>query len=658
VESVAWGNGRVDIGRLTVRARGEASSAAPVLRLRAERLLNAIDLRPPGMPSGAMLIVRELRGQALMTPGSLLPRGWTEQVCERVAELYRTAARPSRGPASENARSVLFADGAELLVCLTRDVLVGRARHVWYWQQVLPRSSFSSSDNVLASIWAEHPACLPTALATLSLDEAIAGVGQLGPRGTRAVVRALDACFGLPPTVFQVSISSAPDTASQSHRSHGVEHAAAVQPWGSWLPPTAAPRLDAEARYLLGLGLTLNYAPSLARTAWFAQRSEAWLAAPSSATRSVSQIAGPDRPAASPSEGLDAVAARLTRAENGITHQVQIDGFDRAPRLGGMADAAWEDPASAPDTAETPGAGAPLAALDSAPGRPASAIVARRADAAVGAEDEGWPKPGILPPADGVVTNLGGVLYLINLLVWLDLPQSWDAEGAMAMGLGGWGTLEALARGLLGPVHARYRDDPIWSALSILSGRGPGTRLGHEMVVPNAFRLPPPWLRRFAPADARWIAAPVGRRVRLADAATGYLVADVPSRGRPLDDVASRVVAEYRASGVEAGWQIGVIRPLAPLQPSMAECLAPAVRWWLVRVRGFIASALVGALRAEDETVADALLVGAGRLDVSRTHIDLHLPLDSIRTPVRRAGLDQDPGWVPDLGRVVLFHFT
>ncbi len=42
---------------------------------------------------------------------------------------------------------------------------------------------------------------------------------------------------------------------------------------------------------------------------------------------------------------------------------------------------------------------------------------------------------------------------------------------------------------------------------------------------------------------------------------------------------------------------------------------------------------------------------------VGRTHVDLTLPMNAISLPARRAGLDRDPGWVPDLGRVVLFHF-
>jgi hypothetical protein len=51
------------------------------------------------------------------------------------------------------------------------------------------------------------------------------------------------------------------------------------------------------------------------------------------------------------------------------------------------------------------------------------------------------------------------------------------------------------------------------------------------------------------------------------------------------------------------------------------------------------------------------LLAGPGLIRASATHIDIHLPLRSTRLPVRRTGLDLDPGWQPLLQRVVAFHY-
>jgi hypothetical protein len=42
-----------------------------------------------------------------------------------------------------------------------------------------------------------------------------------------------------------------------------------------------------------------------------------------------------------------------------------------------------------------------------------------------------------------------------------------------------------------------------------------------------------------------------------------------------------------------------------------------------------------------------------GRLRMEPGWIELHLPLSAVETPIRRLGLDLDPGWLPWLGCVV-----
>jgi hypothetical protein len=62
-------------------------------------------------------------------------------------------------------------------------------------------------------------------------------------------------------------------------------------------------------------------------------------------------------------------------------------------------------------------------------------------------------------------------------------------------------------------------------------------------------------------------------------------------------------------------------------------------------------------LRCTPDEVPPVLLEHTGRVFSSRTHVDVQFPLSGATVPVRRAGFDRDPGWVPELGRVVLFHF-
>jgi hypothetical protein len=46
-----------------------------------------------------------------------------------------------------------------------------------------------------------------------------------------------------------------------------------------------------------------------------------------------------------------------------------------------------------------------------------------------------------------------------------------------------------------------------------------------------------------------------------------------------------------------------------------------------------------------------------GRILVTATHVDVVLGLEQIDLAVRISGLDQDPGWLPRLGRIVAVHF-
>ena len=52
------------------------------------------------------------------------------------------------------------------------------------------------------------------------------------------------------------------------------------------------------------------------------------------------------------------------------------------------------------------------------------------------------------------------------------------------------------------------------------------------------------------------------------------------------------------------------------------------------------------------ETLTDPAI-----LYITRTHVDVVFTLEQIRLELRLAGLDHNPGWVPELGHVITFHF-
>lgn len=640
------------VGRLQVRWQGRADEArSPALRLRVQRQLGNADLRPPGLPPGAILVIRHLDARAGLPPSGQVSSAWQGQLRDRIAGHYRRAARPLDGPPAAAAGSVLFADEAELLACLAADVLAGRAWDRWYWQRLwpgLPRDPGAA----LADAWAGRAAFLPAALAQLPAAQARAAVACLDHRQLSRVVHALHAAHRLPGLVLQPLPPPPAGASSAGSPEQGPPALAA--PWHPWLPGPPDSALSPQAGYLLGLSLALAAAPAYARSLAFARACAGWLswalaapaAQPAPATQpalpavNVSPVGGP---ATAPAQPGPASPHPAPPALPGTA------ASSRAPGPAGPAgDALASGPASPHPAPLAHPVGLPAAAL----GQLQPEIHARPVAEPAGA--------GAVPVAEGVATGLGGLLYLVNWLVRLGLPGGWT-DPPLAEHVGGWAILEALGRALLGPAQAGYAADPLWPALQALDGRPPGQAIGHALPPPEAFRLPPAVLRRHGAADALWLAAARAGRLRLATFAGGYLVADLPLAARAPAAVVDAELAACAAAGVPARWQFAELPPLPLLDPATAAALSPALAWWLQRAMGIVRFLAARALAVgPEESVAGLLplLCLPGHLVVSRTHVDLFISLDRIDLAARRAGLDQDPGWVPDLGRIVQFHFT
>ncbi len=187
-----------------------------------------------------------------------------------------------------------------------------------------------------------------------------------------------------------------------------------------------------------------------------------------------------------------------------------------------------------------------------------------------------------------------------------------------------------------------------------------------------------------AASDPTLAGAPVDTVVPLAGASTGFagLLFLVPALARldmagflhanpPFTDsaFAARLL-------VFVGQRLGLrrddpmalaIEPVDDCEPDPDEFLLPA------RLSGILATP---APRTPARTALEVWLVGLrrwcrrvarlglhslirrpGRVLSSRTHLEVCFNLAHGDLRVRRAGLDIDPGWVPWLGRVVLFHY-
>jgi hypothetical protein len=202
----------------------------------------------------------------------------------------------------------------------------------------------------------------------------------------------------------------------------------------------------------------------------------------------------------------------------------------------------------------------------------------------------------------GAFTRLGGAIYLVNLLSRLGLPGSIPALA----GLNPWELLGGLAAGLLGRRLPAFAADPLWAIVSELAGQEPGRPWGESLPAPAAFRLPAAWLDLLPPGQAAAIRAAA------------------PSLEEP-PELAAKLMAQNLA-------------------------------WWVQRLRPYVA-VLLDHLLGRPADAVETLLHQPGTLYVSRTHVDLLLSVEQISIPVRRAGLDQTPGWRPEFGYIITIHF-
>jgi hypothetical protein len=205
------------------------------------------------------------------------------------------------------------------------------------------------------------------------------------------------------------------------------------------------------------------------------------------------------------------------------------------------------------------------------------------------------------PQPGGTLTGLGGVFFLVRLCDELSLPQVFEPEWRLASTLGGWGTLDILVRSLL-PRVARWERDPVWEVLSDL-GCGPPFERARPIPARVPARLPIQ-----LPMDWSGLDAPCGD-------------------------------------------------PVPALALTLAAPAKQGLRRWLHLVRPVVTGLLVERLGVTAEELSGTLLQRRARIVHDRTHVDVAFPLAEASVPVRRAGLDRDPGWVPEFARVVTFQF-
>lgn len=221
------------------------------------------------------------------------------------------------------------------------------------------------------------------------------------------------------------------------------------------------------------------------------------------------------------------------------------------------------------------------------------------------------------PAAVTIHTRLGGLFYLLDVALFLDLYGDFTQPRLPGIALSPFDFVTLIGRALLD--GSDIDEDPIWSLLARLAGRDPADPPGRDFAPPDRWQVPTPWLMPFA-GDGAWTFAPSDERFRVLHPA-GFAVFDLP-------------------------WEIAREDSPAPVS-RWVDWIAPYVRARLGRALGW-----------EFGGEAARRLFGANaRVRATATHVDVFLSLAELPIEARFAGIDRDPGWIPAAGRTIIFHF-
>jgi len=603
-----WESDSTIIDRVRIKTRGGDPEQA---RQKIGRLLGNADLRPSRLPISSILCLRKLRDPApevrweheRVRP----PLAWEQSVTRELDRLTAAAVRPALAPVPPTAQAVLFLDRAELLACLTADWLQGTVNLNWWWFTLLKSGA---AEQFLLREWTESPQLAPAAMAWLAertslgefvrrLPEEVAGrllenilrafavpVGDLVPRmkvsswanSGDSVQVANGATRDASAHTQSLELVTAPAgevaaSADSPPAVHLHEESRRFEPPAPWLPlvPEASePRLSILKRILIAQALMLYRAPARARALAFQKVLEEWRqwaeAHPNVAVEKWEAPVEHAAPSAGPERRVGIAASSVPVGET------------VNPELGATA---LSEPTSA------------------------SAVEPSR-DIFHFAE---------LPPKFAAVlsdveSDFAGVMFLVNVALYLKLYADFTAPLTTGLELNIWDFVSLLGREIAGE---EMENDPMSGLLRALAGRKKPEPPGVHFEPPAEWVIPLSWLDPF-----------------------------------PEPFVPTEIVCEGRVQLMHPAGFVISDKPCTPVGPV-------SLSYWSRWISGYVRARLARALGRDD--AAELLCRIAGRITHTSTHVDVHYSLKTYPIEIRVAGLDRDPGWIPSAGRYVAYHF-
>lgn len=487
------------------------------------------------------------------------------------------------------------------------------------------------------------------------------------------------------------------DLLRQDVRSDTHSHSELLPPWQRRLPESCITDISLESQCLLGIGLMLARAPAVVRAPSFARDLKRWLEAATRAqplatadlsgavadpmharvgvAAQISSASRQDRPAHLSAEHeqagqdearLSAQALSMPETEQRTSSSKQHDASalpwagkaksrrERVPRETTPKSAAKGESASETQSAPTFNREPCQSKEDDerratgervSPATVEDAVPVSTALASVPFEETKY-EPALLEPLlEGrLETQMGGIFYLINVGLFLNLYGDFTTPAQAGIPLSLWDFLALLGGRLCGE---KIRSDAVWSLLARLAGRKEQAEPGNFFLPPREWRLPAEWLVPFPEASiCEWMTGRARLRVRHAQ---GFWILDLPLNA---SDPEGQLQLEMKAYAPHASLE------LQPGTWALLEDSSGPLESWLSWLASYVQARLARALRlAGQDAVSKLLCEHPARIFVTATHLDIVFELAQLPIEVRLSGLDRNPGWVPAAGRFIAFHY-
>src|ERR1051325_1160102 len=482
------------INRLRVRSDSHDSLRT---RIRLERLLSGVDWRPASLPVNAILCIRKavdpLPNSISLSATSLQPAyEWQQALTSMLNPLASQAVRPLATAVPPNSEAVLFLDEAELLACLAMDWCRGSLVTNWWGRGILGDRDLAA----VVKLWGEKPEYVPAALHHLAtINVVVPFVSQLPDATCRQLAQTVARSFGVTALLPLLEVALAQEAFFESFSSiddgplPATKMRDAYAPWSALVPETDSSLLSTEQQRFLGVVLMIYRATPQARSRDFTRALARWQSTINRnfSTRSDTEITSPQnamRPAERrevpielPATSADQLAIQR---EAEVSPEICVRETKRE-RVEKQSDAEVIVEQVVACDAEHTLSTNPIAAPQAEPASSHSeertqlrdAISDGPADLVALSQSEPVPATtfdleSFEQPFIDFETRLGGLFYLINLGLYLNLYADFTSPLTPGIELNIWDFVALVGRELL---EGAESDDPIWAALANLAGR-------------------------------------------------------------------------------------------------------------------------------------------------------------------------------------------